>query len=166
VLIGAATATVAAFLVLGALLLVGEANEPSVADAAPLALRPATAAAPATDPADIRFIEAAVGGVRFPNYAYDTTWKTLGARRDELSGRRTMTVVYSTGAGPVGYTIVDGEPLEVPDGARRVTARGRSFVVLRRDGAVAVSWRQGGRTCIVSGRAATEQQLLRLAAWR
>lgn len=160
---GGAAAT--AFVILGIVLLGGEAAEPSVADAAPLALRAPTAPAPGLDPGDRRFIRAQVGGVRFPNYAYDTPWKTLGTRTDELSGRPTMTVVYSSRRGPVGYTIVGGEPLDVPGSARRVTADGRTFSVLRRDGAVVVSWRQGGRTCIVSGRGATEKQLLAFATW-
>jgi hypothetical protein len=164
-LVAAAGATVAAFVVLGALLLAGGASDPSVADAAPLALRAPTEPAPALDASDHHFIQAQVGGVRFPNYAYDTTWKTLGARTDTLSGRRTMTVLYSSRTGPVGYTIVDGAPLDVPDGARRVTAEGRGFSVLRRDGALVVSWRQDGRTCIVAGRKATLPQLLEFATW-
>jgi hypothetical protein len=163
---GAAVALVAAFAVMGALLLSDETTEPTVADAAALALRPATAAPPALDPADTHRIQAEVGGVQFPNYAYDTPWKTLGARTDKLSGRDTMTVLYSTRGGPVGYTIVAGEALDVPDGARTVSTRGRSFKVLRRDGALVVTWRQGGRTCIVSGRAATLPQLLEFATWR
>jgi hypothetical protein len=165
-LVGAAAATVAGFVVLGLVLLAGEGADPTVADAAPLALRPATAAAPALDPVDRHYIQAQVGGVRFPNYAYDTPWRTLGARRDELSGRDTMTVLYSARGGPVGYTIVDGEPLDHGEGARRITADGRTFWVLRRDGALAVSWRQDGRTCIVSGRRATLPQLLDFATWR
>jgi hypothetical protein len=163
---GAAVALVAAFAVMGALLLSDETTEPTVTDAAPLALRPATAAPPARDPADGHFIQAEVGGVRFPNYAYDTPWKTLGARTDKLSGRDTMTVLYSTRGGHVGYTIVGGEALDVPDGARTVSTGGRSFKVLRRAGALVVTWRQAGRTCIVSGRGATLPQLLRFATWR
>jgi hypothetical protein len=165
-LAGAAGATISAFVVLGVLLVAGDAAAPTVADAAPLALRPVTSAAPALDPSDRHFIQAQVGGVRFPNYAYDTPWKTLGTRTDTLSGRDAMTVVYSARRGPVGYTIVDGKALELPDGARKVTADGRTFWVLRRDGALAVSWRQDGRTCIVSGRRATLPQLLAFATWR
>jgi len=165
-LAGAAAATVAAFAVLGVLLLTGDAAAPTVADAAPLALRPATAAAPAIDPSDNHFIKAQVGGVRFPNYAYDTPWwRTLGARTDKLDGRTTMTVLYTSRSGPVGYTIVDGKPLKVPEGARKVTVGGETFWTLRRGGANVVTWREGGRTCIVSGQGATSRQLLDFASW-
>jgi hypothetical protein len=165
-LAAAAATTLAAFAVLGVLLLTGDAADPTVADAAPLALRPATAAPPAVDPSDKHFIRAQVGGVRFPNYAYDTPWwKTLGARTDKVDGRSTMTVLYSSRSGPVGYTIVDGKPLAIPDGARKVTVGGETFWTLRRDGAAVVTWREGGRTCIVSGRGATSRQLLDFASW-
>jgi len=166
-LAAAATALAVAFVVTGTLLVTGDSGRgPSVADAAPLALRQATSPPPALDRVDSHFIQAEVGGVKFPNYAYDTPWKTLGARRDEVSGRRAMTVLYSAKGGPVGYTIVDGKPLEIPDGARKLTVAGRSFWILDRDGAPVVTWRQNGRTCIVSGRNATPSQLLEFAAWR
>jgi hypothetical protein len=166
VIAASALATIAAFAVLGVVLITDEATEPTVADAAGLALKPATQAPPALDPADRRFVNAQVGGVRFPNYAYDTSWKTLGARTDTLSGRPTMTVLYSTGGGPVGYTIVDGQALDVPKDARTVTTAGRTLWILRHDGANVVTWRQGGRTCIVSGRAASQKQLLNFAIGR
>ena len=50
----------------------------------------------------------------------------------------------------LGYTIVDGEPLPWPDGARVVTQNGVPVHVLRRDGRVIAVWRAHGRTCVIS----------------
>jgi hypothetical protein len=121
--------------------------------------------APQKDPRNERFLRAAVGGVRFPNYRYSTPFATAGARRDELGGRRATTVVYRTGVKSFGYTIVDGKPLAVPAGARRVVKDGLRLAVLRRGGAIVVTWRQGGHTCVLASRTATVRGLTAWAAW-
>ncbi|HEV7496179.1 hypothetical protein [Baekduia sp.] len=145
----------------------GGSSAPSVDDAVALALAPATAPAPAIDPVNTQVVRERIGGITFPNYSYAwPKWKTTGARRDRLSGRDAMTVVYRGPRGDVGYTIVDGKPLDPPDGARHVRAGGVDLSIVRRDGATVVTWERDGHTCVLAGRGAgVEQQLVRFAAW-
>ncbi|MET0600722.1 MAG: hypothetical protein ABW167_01925 [Baekduia sp.] len=145
----------------------GGSSAPSVDDAVALALAPPTAPAPAVDPADMHLVRARIGGITFPNYTYAwPKWTTMGARRDRISGRDATTVIYRGPRGDVGYTIVDGKPLDPPSGARRVRAGGVDLSVLRRDGATIVTWQRDGHTCVLAGRGAgVERQLVRFASW-
>jgi hypothetical protein len=145
----------------------GGSSAPSVDDAVALALAPPTAPAPAVDPADTHLVRAQIGGITFPNYTYAwPKWTTMGARRDRLSGRDATTVIYRGPRGDVGYTIVDGKPLDPPSGARHVRAGGVDLSVLRRDGATIVTWQRDGHTCVLAGRGAgVERQLVRFASW-
>lgn len=147
------------------LLALGSGGGPTLADAAGLALGAPTQGPPPGDRHDERFLRAAVGGVQFPNYRYSTPYRTTGARSDELHGRHALTVVYGLGAKRIGYTIVDGKPLSVPSGARRVTREGLRVAVLRRHGALVVTWREGGHTCILASRSASLERLVAWAAW-
>lgn len=145
----------------------GSSSAPSVDDAVALALAPATAPAPAVDPANTQLVRARIGGITFPNYAYAwPKWATTGVRRDRISGRDATTVVYRGPRGDVGYTIVDGKPLDRPSGARHVRADGVDLMVLRRDGATIVTWERDGHTCVLAGRGVgVERQLVRFASW-
>lgn len=143
----------------------GTSTEPSVADAAGVALAAPTRPAPGTDIGNPRFIGASVAGVRFPNYAYDASWRTVGARIDTIGRRRSQTVAYAHGALRVGYTIVDGHPLNAPAGARRADAAGTPVWVASLDGALVVSWERDQHTCVLASRTATLPQMLRLVAW-
>jgi hypothetical protein len=148
-------AVVAAVLVL----LVGGGGGPSIDDAVALAQRPAAAGAPPVDAADPGHLDLGVGGVSFPNYR---GWRPVGARTDELDGRRAVTVSYrSNSSGPVSYTIVDGAPLELPDDVRWRDYRGYRVAVLRNDRERVVAWEQGGHTCIVAGKGSDVTALLR-----
>ena len=139
---------------------------PSVADAAHVALSTPTLPAPRADAGDLRFVEASVAGVRFPNYGYDSSWRTIGGRVDTLDRRRSQSVMYVLASVRVGYTILDGSPLGQPPGARRFETSGTSVWVARLDGALVVTWRRSGHTCVLASRTATLPQLLRLVAWR
>ncbi len=161
---GSALAVVVVALVI--LLAPGSPGAPSVADAAGMALSAPTRPAPATDAGDPRFIGTSVAGVRFPNYAYDSPWRTVGGRIDALGHRRSQTVTYARGSVRVGYTIVDGQPLEAPPGARRADAAGTPVWVVRLDGALVVSWERARHTCVLASRTATLPQMLRFVAWR
>jgi len=127
---------------------------PSALAAAAPAARAATAAAPR--PAGER-LAASVGGVAFPRWP---GWAVTGQRSDEVGGRDTRTVFYERGGQRVGYTIVAGDPLDWPDGARRTTAGGTEVRTVRRDGRRLVFWREGGRTCIVSAPARLPEDAL------
>lgn len=134
---------------------------PTVEDAARVALSQSTLPAPPVDTGDPRYVRASVGGVRFPNYADDPAWPAAGARSDTLGGRESATVLYASGARRVGYTIVDGRPLEIPDGWGRDEAGGVPVWTSTWDGVAAVVWERGGHTCVLASRTATLAQLLR-----
>jgi hypothetical protein len=112
-------------------------------------------------------VHAQVAGITFPNYSYAwPKWMTTGVRRDHLSGRDATTVAYRGPRGDVGYTIVDGKPLEAPSGARHVRTGGVDLWILRRDGATVVTWQRDGHTCVLAGRGAgVERQLVKFATW-
>jgi hypothetical protein len=162
---GLAAAALAVTLALGGLPGGGTAG-PSVDDAVALALSRPTAPPPAVDGTNDAALRASVGGVTFPNYGWAwKRWRTTGARDDRVEGRTATTVVYRGPAGDVGYTIVDGKPLDEPGGARIVTRNGLRLAVLQRDGATVVTWRRGGHTCVLASRKAGTDQLIRFATW-
>ncbi len=85
-------------------------------------------------------------------------FKAIGARTDEIDGRRAETVIYTRGDVGIHYTVVDGDPLDLPDG-RRVRAAGRDLV-LARDGDVSiVAWYAYGKTCVLASRNATPDEV-------
>lgn len=157
---------VAVAMALAVVLVTGGGGAPSLTEAAAASLRPATLAAPAVDPLDRRYVLRAVDGLRFPNYARVTRWRTAGARVDRVGGRTTTTVVYRHAGADVSYAIVSGTALAVPDGAHSYEHDGVRYAVLRRDGVTIVSWRRRGRTCILATRDVGAKALVRLAhAW-
>ena len=158
----AATAAVVVALVIA--LMPASPGAPSVADVAALGLRAPTRPAPEIDRDDPRFVDASVGGVRFPNYAYESAWRAGGERIDGLD-RRSRTVTYARGSARVGYTIVDGPPLAAPAHARREDAAGTPVSVVRLGGALVVSWERSGHTCVLASRTTTLPQMLRFVAW-
>jgi hypothetical protein len=131
---------------------------PSIDDAVALALRPPASGAPAVDPYDREHLEAEVGGVAFPNYR---GFEPVGAREDEIGGRRAVTVAYRGSGYPVSYTIVDGAPLEIPAGTEWHDYGGYRMAVLRSGERRVLAWEQGGRTCIVAGSREDVAALLR-----
>jgi hypothetical protein len=145
----------------------GGSGAPTVDDAVALALAPPTAPAPTIDPANTQLVRARIAGITFPNYAYAwPKWMTTGVRRDHLSGRDATTVLYRGPRGDVGYTIVDGKPLDWPSGARHVRTGGLDLWILRSDGATVVTWQRDGHTCVLAGRGAgVERQLVKFATW-
>ncbi|HET6509332.1 MAG TPA: hypothetical protein VFG42_21220 [Baekduia sp.] len=157
-----------AAVVVAVVLVAGGGAAPTVGDAAALALSRPTQPAPAVDPSNAYVIDAGVGGIRFPNYTYAWSgWRAVGRRTDTISGRDATTVTYRGPQGDVGYTIVDGKPLDEPAAARWVTRDGVRYAVVRRGNATVVTWRQAGHTCVLAGRGAPgmEARLLAFAAW-
>jgi hypothetical protein len=135
---------------------------PSVQDVAQAALNRPTAPAPA---ADGHYVDAENAGIRFPDYGAKWGWKAIGARTDTVGGRHALTVIYTKGGTGVHYTVVDGDALPTPDGAKMVDVQGTP-VALKRDGdTLTASWEVNGHTCILATKAADEQQLLKLVDW-
>lgn len=158
-----AAATVA--VVLAAIVFVMDGAGPTVSQVAVAALNPPTGPAPDIDRDDRRFLEVEVGGLRFPSYERPWDWKAVGTRTDEVEGRHAVTVIYRQGDRGVHYTIVDGDPLERPAGARLRKFDGTQFAVTRRGGADVISWELDGRTCVLASQTVDAAGLMRIAAW-
>jgi hypothetical protein len=144
----------------------GGGGGPTVAEAAALAGRAPTAAAPAVDPTHPGLLKRSVGGVSYPSWKGVFPWHASGAREDKLDGRRAVTVFYENpDRTTIGYTIVAGKPLAEPSGPG-LRQGSEHYVVLRRGARTIVTWRRGGHTCVLSGPAGVpRQKLLALASW-
>jgi len=125
-------------------------SAPTSLQAAALATRPVAASAPAVSAAHPHLLTVSEGGITFPRWE-EVSWKPTGQRTDELGGRSTRTVFYDNPDGVrLGYTIVDGKPLDWPGGASVVTRNGVGVHLLHRDGRVIAVWRAHGHTCVIS----------------
>jgi hypothetical protein len=160
---GIAVAAAAALVV--ALTLPGGAGGPGLAEAAALTARPATGPAPAVSAEAPELLDAAVGDVPFPNWLEKFGWRTTGVRRDTVDGREAKTVFYEKEGKRLGYTIVAGDPLDVPEGATPAQREGVELAALTLDGREVVTWKRGGLACILSGDLVDRQTLVELAAW-
>ena len=164
--LGGAIAAVAAVALALVLVLPGAlSGGPSVADAAALADQPPTQPPPTPVASTPQLLRADVDGVPFPDYAAKFGWKPVGARRDDIGGRSTTTVFYEKDGRRIAYTIVSGDALDPPAGARTTERGGVEFHSFRANGRPAVTWERQGHTCVLSGRAAPTE-LVTLADWR
>ena len=136
---------------------------PSVAEAAVLTTRPATEPAPA--PESPTLLARSVDGVPYPNWLKKFGWKTAGARRDTLDGRRATTVFYEKNGKRVGYTIFEGSALDEPEDATHVVREGVDIAAFTAGGDQVVTWLRSGHTCILSGEGVDRATLAKLAAW-
>jgi anti-sigma factor RsiW len=150
--------------VVGAIVLTGGPGAPSVADAARFATKPPTAPAPPPAGKAGTKLALAVDGVHFPNLRVFAGWHAVGARQERLGNRDASLVVYSRNGKRLGYVIVAGGGLARPSGAQATSIRGVEYQTLPLSGRLAVTWRRGGRTCVLTGQA-TRRELLRLASW-
>src|SRR4051794_3272534 len=161
--LGGAVAAAAAVTI--ALVLILPAGAPSVDDAASLASKAPSQAAPASVPGTPQILSAKVDDVPFPNYAAKFGWKPVGARADNPAGRDATTVFYRKGDRSIAYTIVSGDALDPPSDARTTTRAGVEFHTFRTGGRNAVTWERDGQTCVLSGNA-PPSELVALADWR
>jgi hypothetical protein len=163
VLVGVGAALAAAAVVLA--LTVPGLGGPSLAQAATLGALPADTSAPAQQAAEPKLLDLSVDGVSFPVFAEKFGWDATGARTDSIDGRLAVTVFYEKGGEQIAYTIVSGDPLDVPDDAARVTREGTDVHVAEIDGRPVVTWERGGRTCILTGSGVDPDTMVELAAW-
>jgi hypothetical protein len=164
----AAVMACSAVLVLVIGVLGGEADRfegPTMALAANAALRPATGAAPEEDERNPVLVRAGINGLRFPYWDDEFGLKATALRRETIGGRRAMTVVYGGRGQRIGYTIVAGAAIPVPDDAQAVRRGSLPLAVFQRSGATIVTWRRSGHTCVLASRQADARRLLQLAAW-
>ncbi len=161
--LGLVLPTAAALAVAVTVLFGGGASAPTVAQTARLTLAAATLPAPQVDPRDSGQLELDVGAVHFPVWR---DWATRGARIDELSGRRIVTVFYQAPGGHrIGYAIVSGTPLRAIAGAS-VVRDGVRFTQVRQGSANVVTWVRAGHTCVIAGTSVPSAKLVQLAGYR
>ena len=156
---GLAAAAVAVIVVLAT------GGRPTVDAMLAAATRPPVAAV-SLAPSQPKLLRDNVQGVRFPNYEGKFGWKADGLRTDEIDGRDTRTVHYTRGGSDVAYTIVAGEQLAWPPGARKTELEGIKLRTFADGGRTVVTWRRQGRTCVMSAEGVPTDTLLELAAWK
>jgi hypothetical protein len=160
----AVTAALAAAAVIAALVLGSQPTSPSVASAAGLGMLPTERAAPPRL-AEAPLLAGGLEGVAFPDWDGVFGWRANGSRDDVIDGRDTRTVFYEHMGHRIGYTIVAGGTLELPEGAEIVRRNGVEIALFRdgpRDIAIFV---RDGLTCILSGEVMDRATLVKLAAW-
>ncbi len=163
---GVAAALAAVVLALVLALPSGTPGSPSVSDAAALAARGPTEAAPAPDPSmPGARLHQSVGDVYFPNWTSRFGWQAVGTRTDELGGRTAVTVYYRWKGATIAYTIVHSPPLAEPS-AKATSWDGTELRTLALNGRQVVTWRRAGDTCVLSGAGITAAALQKLAAWK
>lgn len=147
-LVAGVGAGVGAALVLVVLIGTG-AGSPTIAQAAALAARGPTAAAPSVDRSvPTRLLAVRVGNLHFPNWQWQTGWRASGERRDRLGGRAVTTVYYTAGSTRIAYSIVASPALASPAPAPR---GGAAHETMHLNGRTIVVWDQRGHTCLLSG---------------
>jgi len=89
--------------------------------------------------------------VRYQRVYVDDTWGRSGD------------VYYVKDGREIAYTIVGGEPLDVPPRGVDVDAAGTSVRLFDMQGRTVATWRKGGHTCVLAGDGAKGEQLAALA---
>lgn len=156
-------ATVAAAAVVAAVVLTGGPGGATVADAAALAQQPPAAGAPPKVGKAGTRLALQVEGVSFPDLSRFAGWAAVGVRHARIDGRDATVVYYRKGGRRLGYVIVAGSGLPRPKTSATVI-RAEPYQTLRIGGNLAVTWRRGGHTCVLLGRA-TPAELVHLASW-
>jgi hypothetical protein len=162
----AGLAAAAALALLMVLLPLGPPQAPPVTEVAALAERGSAAPAPEPDPRRRGLLAEHADGIPYPDWGRAFDWKANGARADELAGRSAETVFYEHDGHVIGYTIIEGDPLEPPRDARRVVRNGREIHAWKDGPRDVVTFERDGRTCVLSGDVLTRETLIALAAWR
>jgi hypothetical protein len=143
----------------------GTPGAPSVSQAAGLAERGATQAAPHPDRTNPAKLEQDVQNLYFPNWSRRFGWRAVGKRSDRLGGRPAVTIYYRWHGRQIAYTIVGVPALSQP-AARVSHLNGTELRTLDLGGRLVVTWRRAGHTCVLSGAGVTVRELQGLAAWK
>jgi hypothetical protein len=164
---GSLAAVGAAVLAVLVISLNGAGAAPSVLATVQIAGGGPTLPAPRVAADNPSLLDEQLDGIPFPEWNERFRWRATGARRDEIEGRDAMTVYYDNPRGArAAYTILGGDAIATPKGARTVRANDKELHVLRRGDQRIVVWDRDGHTCVMSAPVAVpEQRLLELAAW-
>jgi hypothetical protein len=103
-------------------------------------------------------------GVTYPNWGRRFGWFSVGARDDELGGRRTTTVFYRHTHHRIGYTVISGRPIEPPARAEVVTVNGVELRRFKLGAQDVVTFVRNGHTCVLSGEVHHASTLVKLAS--
>lgn len=165
--LAASLAAVAAVAVTAIVISLGSRQTPGVLATVQLAGKGPVLPAPKHDPTNAALLQTKIEGLPFPDWYDKFEWRAVGARRDGIESRKATTVYYENDAGArIAYTIIGGDAVPAPDGARPVTMRSTRLHVLSRDDQRIVVWDRAGHTCVMTAPAhVPEQRLLELAAW-
>jgi hypothetical protein len=157
-------ATALAIVIVALVVLLGSGSTaPSVSQTAQLALSSATAPAPARDAARPDLLSAGVDGIPFPSYVSNPGWRAIGSRTQVVHERTIVTVYYRALDGTrVGYSIVPGHTLTLPNGATTVR-HGVRYTYGQVGSGRYITWVRGGHTCVIAGQQVSDRALLRLA---
>jgi hypothetical protein len=138
----------------------------TVAQAATIAARPATAvvAEPADDEVTLPRLSAA--GLPFPYWEDHFGWHATGTRTDRMDGHALTTVFYRRGAQHIAYTIVAGDRLPPVTDAHIAVRAGTLLTISTTAGRTVVTWLRQGHTCVLSARDVPLDALVKLATWR
>jgi hypothetical protein len=153
--------------VVAVVVIAGGGGAPSVVATASLAARGPVLPAPAEDQSNKALLKASIDGVPFP-YWGKLKWESVGARDDEIEGRKARTVYYANKAGVrAAYTILGGDAIDPPSDATKRTDKGTDLYVIEHNGRRVVTWERNHHTCVLSAPLGVpEQKLLDLAAWK
>jgi hypothetical protein len=160
-------AAVAAAAAVAVVISLGGSTNPSVLASVRLAAAGPVLPPPAHDARNPALLQTKIEGLPFPDWNETFQWRAVGERTDDIDGRKAKTVYYDNPLGArAAYTILGGDAIEPPAGARTVRVRGADFHVLRRGGQRIVVWDRGGHTCVMAvPTSVPEAKLLNLAAW-
>jgi hypothetical protein len=151
--------------VLAVALNAGSPSGPTIAEAATLATRAATAPSPSRDAAHPALTRASFAGVTYPYWKDRFGWRTAGERTDSIDGRATRTVFYRHTHHRIGYTVISGKPLERPAGAQRLVVNGVEMYRYRDGRNTVVAFVRNGHTCVLAGYVHFASTLPKLASW-
>jgi hypothetical protein len=139
----------------------------TVAQAATISGRPATATVtkPPDDQVTLPRVRAA--GLAFPYWEDRFGWRATGMRTDRVDGRSLTTVFYRRGPEQIAYTIVGGQALPPAANARTTAMGGTVLASSSTGGRLVITWLRRGHTCVLSsGPGVPSAALLQLAGWR
>jgi hypothetical protein len=139
---------------------------PSVVQASELAQLPSTERTPAQDTRNPALLERRLEGVTFPDWSKEFGWHADGARTDRLDGRRAETVFYTHHGHRIGYTVISGKPLEMPENAQNVRRNGLEMWRYMDGDRTVLVFERDGVTCILAGHVVHEDTPLKLASWQ
>ena len=109
---------------------------------------------------------AAAFGVAFPDLARRLGWRPAARRDDVVDGRQVRTLIYARGGRRLAWSVVDGAPVPVPEGAASVPVRGPAMAQFESGGRVAVLTTRGAHSVVVSAAGVPSVGIIRAARAR